>query len=312
MQTTSLNQSQLSLLERLGYACINLTLSKKSILTSRTCRLDTWKSKGNEHISKLTFDNFVDLERIIKWNIQNGIHFYRISSGLVPWMSEIKIEELKHFRAIQTIAKRIGDTARQHQLRLEFHPGHFCSLSSPNPKVVDTAIRELENHSLIFDLMDYPASPETNINIHVGTSKPNHKDALDHWINNWKRLSENCRKRIVVENDDKGNLYSIKDLYYLYEEQGIPITFDIFHHSFCTGGLNAESAQKLAAKTWGQYVPVMHFSSSKILYEDQTVKETSHADWIWDPITDHNTNSWIMCEAKQKELAILKYRNENV
>ena len=50
---------------------------------------------------------------------------------------------------------------------------------------------------------------------------------------NFPRLSENCRKRLAIENDDKANMYSVKDLLTLNARIGVPITFDFHHHVSC-------------------------------------------------------------------------------
>ena len=50
---------------------------------------------------------------------------------------------------------------------------------------------------------------------------------------NFPRLSENCRKRLAIENDDKANMYSVKDLLTLNARIAVPITFDFHHHVSC-------------------------------------------------------------------------------
>lgn len=50
---------------------------------------------------------------------------------------------------------------------------------------------------------------------------------------NFPRLSENCRKRLAIENDDKANMYSVKDLLTLNARIEVPITFDFHHHVSC-------------------------------------------------------------------------------
>ena len=62
------------------------------------------------------------------------------------------------------------------------------------------------------------------------------KDAtLERFAKNFNKLSPNCQKRLTVENDDRGNSYSLKDLMVLHEKTGIPLVFDFHHHQFCTG-----------------------------------------------------------------------------
>jgi UV DNA damage endonuclease len=116
---------------------------------------------------------------------------------------------------------------------------------------------------------------------------------------------------VVVENDDKANMYSVSDLYnYIYRHTKVPITFDIFHHTFCTGDLSAHKAANLAASTWEDAPMVIHWSSSMRLYENSEAKTVAHADYIYDAFNDWDTNGWFMCESKAKELSILEYRKK--
>jgi UV DNA damage endonuclease len=113
---------------------------------------------------------------------------------------------------------------------------------------------------------------------------------------------------VVVENDDKANMYSVADLYNMvYKVVGVPITFDIFHHTFCTGGLSAHEAANLAASTWKDSPLVIHWSSSMRMYENPESKTVAHAEYIYDTFEDWGTGGWFMCESKAKELSVLEY-----
>ena len=296
---------------RAGYACINMTLASHGVMANRDAIQRTFQTKGLAHISKLALANVIDLEKIVHWNNQNGIKFYRVSSGLFPWMTEYKFEDLPDWEEIKVVLRRIGKAAtragRTGQ-RLEFHPSHFTILASPNEKTVERSMRDLEQHSRIFDEMGFAPSHWNCLNIHVGGAYGDKESAAKRWCENFLKLSENCRKRVVVENDDKANMYSVLDLYNMvYKKIGVPITFDIFHHTFCTGGLSAHEAANMAASTWGDVPLVIHWSSSMRLYENAEAKTVAHADYIYDEFEDWGTGGWFMCESKAKELSLLEY-----
>jgi UV DNA damage endonuclease len=296
------------LFQRIGYACINTTLQEAGVMTNRNAIKRTFESKGIAHISKLALENVLDLEKIIHWNEQVGLKYYRITSNLFPWMSEYQFEELLDWAEIQRVLSRIGDFVTKHQQRLEFHPSHFTVLGSPKESVVEKSIHDLEQHSRIFDEMGLEPSYWNPINIHIGGVYEDKIATAERWCQSVHRLSENCRKRLVVENDDKANMYSVQDLYELvYKKIGTPITFDIFHHGFCTGGLTAEAAAKLAESTWPVGHMVIHWSSSMKNHEDGGAKAVAHARYIYEPIDGFGTDSWIMCESKAKEKAVLDY-----
>jgi len=293
---------------RIGYACINMTLGKTGVTTNRDCIQRTFQSKGLDYISKLSLANVIDLEKVIHWNAKNGFKFYRISSCLFPWMTEYDFEDLKDWAEISAVLKRIGDFATQEKQRLEFHPSHFTILASPNPKTVEKSIKDLNQHSKIFDTMGLTPSHWNPLNIHVGGAYGDKESAAKRWCENFQKLDENTRKRVVVENDDKANMYSVKDLYDLvYSCCGVPITFDIFHHTFCTGGLSATEAAQLAASTWKDAPLVIHWSSSMRMYENSEAKSVAHANYIYDELEDWKTDGWFMCESKAKELSVLEY-----
>ena len=277
-------------------------------MTNRHAVQKTFFAKGLPHISKLCLANVQDLLKIVEWNNENGFKFYRISSSLFPWMTEYKFEDLPDWEDIQSVLGKVGKVARENNQRLEFHPSHFTILASPNPITVERSIRDLEQHSRIFDAMGYEPSHWTPLNIHVGAAFGDKENATQKWCENFDRLSENCRKRVVVENDDKANMYSVRELYDLvHKNTGVPITFDIFHHTFCTGGLSAPEAASLAASTWKDAPLVIHWSSSMKKYENPNVKEVAHADYIYDELEDWGTGGYFMCESKAKELSVLEY-----
>ena len=122
--------------KRIGYACINMTLSSQGIMTNRDAIKRTFETKGLPHISKLCLANVKDLLKIVQWNTENGFQFYRISSGLFPWMTEYQFEDLPDWDEIKETLREVGKWVSLHKQRLEFHPSHFTILASPNPATV--------------------------------------------------------------------------------------------------------------------------------------------------------------------------------
>ena len=295
-------------MNRLGYAAINMSLKKKGISTNRGMIKKTFEERGISYASELALKNITDLFEIIKWNNLNGIKLYRMSSDIFPWMSEYKIKDLPDYEEISKILFTIGNYVRNNRLRVSFHPGPFNILCSPRESVVNNTIDELDKHSEILDLMGLDASPYYKINIHIGGAYGDKKEALDRWIKNFDRLSENTKKRLTIENDDKKGLYTVSDLMYVYDKIGIPIVFD-YHHWLCNPGtLSLQESLELIIPTWGNIKPIVHYSSSKKLNEDSAAPEVAHADYIYEDIDTFGYYIDIMLETKCKELALLKYR----
>mgnify|MGYP000324099097 CR=1 FL=1 len=196
---------------RLGYACINTVLRKDGIHTSRKMIKRTFQAKGIEYASELAVKNIKDLIEIIKWNHKNGCKLYRMSSNIFPWQSEYEYSDLPDFDKIKALLKGAGTLAKKYDQRLSFHPGPFTILASPKPGVVEKAIKELNQHSQIMDMMGLSTTVYNKINIHVGGAYGDKKATLKRWIKSYYLLDDSTQKRLTIENDDKANMYSVKE-----------------------------------------------------------------------------------------------------
>jgi UV DNA damage endonuclease len=293
---------------RYGYACINLTLAAENIRVNRSMIKRLFLEKGIAHASALALANFTDLEKVIDWNIQNGLELYRMSSDMIPWMSEYEITDLPDYMAIKEICDRCGKKIMRSNLRLTFHPGPFNVLATGSASVLQKTIKELKQHAEVMDMLGLPATPFAKINIHVGGAYGDKISALGRFAENYSLLPDNTRKRLSVENDDKASMYSVQDLLWLHQQTGIPVAFDYFHHSFCPGTLNEQEAFLAAVSTWpDEITPIVHFSSSKKIYENAGAGATAHADYLYGTVNTYTKDVDIMFEAKAKDIAVVKY-----
>jgi len=295
----------------LGYACINSTLQKtRGITTNRGMRQKTFNEKGLNYVSELALQNVKDLVTIIKWNEEKDIKLFRMSSDLFPWMTFYDFTDLPDYTKIINLLKGAGILAEKYGQRLTFHPSHFNALGSPNPVVVEKAIKELNKHSDIMDIMSLSTTVYNKINIHVGGAYGDKQATLKRWIDSYYLLDNNTQKRLTIENDDKANMYSVKELYKGITEQcGVPIVFDYYHHKFCTGGLTEQEALDLAISTWPKGItPCCHYSESRREeHLDESIRAQAHSDLISSTICRYGNEVDIVVEAKHKELAVLNY-----
>jgi len=203
--------------------------------------------------------------------------------------------------------KDIGEYVISENIRVSFHPGSFNVLASENNHVVEKTIDELNKHAEIFDLMGIPANHYYPINIHVSTTKPNHEEAMQRFCRNYQRLSDTCKARLTVENDDSENRYSVKMLYAgVHLKIGIPIVFDQLHFMCGPQDQTNQEALELALSTWNGITPLTHMSSSKLI-EVAGVRRSAHADFIYEEIPTFGNKFDTELECKQKDLAALRY-----
>jgi UV DNA damage endonuclease len=279
----------------------------------------TFKEKGLPYASELTLLNCKDLLTIMKWNKDNNINFFRMSSDLIPWASDYELTQLPDYDAIAEVLYEVGLFAAENNIRITTHPGHFNKLTSPKESVILNTIRDLEIHGEIFDLMCLPRTPYAKINIHVGAAYDDKSMALDNFCKNFQRLSEAVKTRLTVENDDKPSLYTTEELYNdIYKRINIPVVFDYHHHDLHPGNQSECEALDMAIATWPVGIrPVVHYSESRSdEYGDPRIKPQAHSDSYVRAIKTYGHEIDIMLEAKHKEIALFKMRelmeNNNV
>ena len=296
----------------IGYACINMNLSnsKPRVTTNRSMIKRTFTEKGLPYASELTLQNCKDLLTILKWNKSNGFDFFRMSSDIIPWASEYDICDLPDYDDIKKVLRECGDYVMNNNIRVTTHPGPFNVLTSPHPHVVENCIKDLSIHGEVFDMMGLSRTPFNKINIHIGGVYGDKDSAMKRFCENFERLPNSVKSRLTVENDDKASMYSVQDLYDgVFKVIGIPIVFDYHHHRFNDGGLSEQQALELAMSTWGNIVPVVHYSESRSKEQlDESIRPQAHSDYVYDYIDTYGHRVDIMVEAKAKELAVLKYR----
>ncbi len=292
---------------QVGYCCINVTLGKQKITTGRTMRQASFQQDtGLVRTSALALQNAKDLVTILNWNVANNIKVFRIGSNIFPWNSEYVIDDLPDMVDIVDVMKDAGKIIHESGQRVSFHPDHFVKLGTVKDEVARRSIHDLNHHNDLMTMMQLPANHYYPLNIHVGMNYS--KDVIDRFIDRFHMLKEDTQKRLVVENDDKANAFSVKQLYDdIYSQINTPITFDYFHHTFHPDGMTSHGAAHLAATTW-DCTPLFHYSESKNLNENVQGNPRAHSDYAFNFIDDYGLNIDIDLETKAKELALMKYR----
>lgn len=293
---------------RLGYACITETLTGITTSSSYTYTNYT-KEQNKTKLDRIIKSNLTDLGKILDYNISNNIHFYRLSSKLIPLATkkEVVFNYLsKYDKYYEYLSKKIEDS----RMRVDLHPDQFCVLNSTNKDVVKNSIEILKYH---YNILNKLKIKNKVLVLHVGSNAFGKSNSLTRFINNYMTLPKSIRDTIVVENDDK--VFNIKDCLYLNEKLNVPIVLD-YHHHFCNNdGINLYDYIEDIFNTWKNINPKVHFSSPKNL----TKKEIrSHNDYIdsnkfiefVENIKHFDYDIDIMIEAKKKDEALFRLIRE--
>lgn len=293
-----------------GYACICNCLRKKNIYSSRTLRLATLEQKGIEYAKELAIKNLNDLLLILKWNKENNIFFFRMSSDMFPFATYSGYSYVLDF--VDDKLKEIGNYAKENNMRLTMHPSQFNVLSSSDEKVVANTFLDLNHHCDILDRMGLDQN--SVIIIHGGGVYGNKKKALEILKNNILRLPQNTRDRLVLENCEMS--YTIEDLLPISESIHVPLVIDYHHDSINPSSQNIEYYHDRVFDVWKKrnIKPKVHVSNSipGISDENSRAERRKHSDYIsfiHEPLLSISFPIDVMLECKMKEEALLLFRD---
>ena len=286
---------------------------------------DTRRWQSNPHL-RVSLKYLLD---ILTYLDDNDIRMYRMATALAPYASH---PDMPGFRnqvdECSDELARIGERARELDVRLSTHPGQYTVLNSDDERVAKLAVVELEVQAEMLDAMGL--GPECVVVLHVGGGAGNKEAATDRFIRGFDRLSDAAKRRLAIENDDR--TFSLLDVLPIAERIGRPVVWDILHHH-CNDpkALPDREALEMALSTWRDEVkPKIHFSSPRLDSSERKVKRgrrveravvlpqmRAHADLI-DPVsfelflrhTATGLDFDVMLEAKGKDLALIRLREQ--
>ncbi len=297
---------------QLGLCCLNMTLrgQNPSIFASRKMIIRTIKQKGIYCLKIKIIENLCDVLKIMDWNEENGIKVYRLSSEMFPHKSNPKVEDYTYDFALELL-KLIGEKSKKYNQRLTFHPGQYNVVGTPNEQTFNQTCVDLKYHADVLDLMGL--GKNSVMVVHGGGMYGDKEKTKLRWCEQFQKLPENVKKRLVLENCEKS--FSIKDCLEVSERINIPIVFDT-HHFECYKLLHPDEDFEdasvyipLILETWKKrdIKPKFHVSeqgSGRCGHHSDYIKEIP--EYLLEIPEKYDTDIDIMIEAKCKELAILK------
>lgn len=291
---------------RLGYVALPVTIE---ITASKTITLTSYKKlgvkRGEEKRTKLFKENLNNFLEILKYNNSNDIHFYRMTSHLVPLLTYPKSYNnilIKHKEKLN----EIGNYIKNKNMRVDMHPDQFLVLNSINPSVVESTILSLEYYDSLMRFLNL----NTNIILHIGSSQEGKNKAMKRFEENFNKLKKPIKDKIAIENDDK--VFNIRNTLTLAKKLNVPMVLDYHHFSVNKNNEKIEDFIIDIFSTW-KTTPKIHFSSPRSKKDKR-----SHHDFIdsdtfiefIEKIKFCDIDFDIMIEAKQKDEALFKLVRE--
>jgi UV DNA damage repair endonuclease len=325
--------------KRIGFACKWAEINKKGEIAS-TEGLNTggttlaWANRNKrslveEKIIDVAKTNILNTHALVKKvaALPEPLRMLRITSDMFSFYTHDDYKDFWHQPDIQSSLERwmapIGETARQNNVRLSFHPDQFVVLASDRPEVVNKSIEEFEYHADMARFMGYGKTfQDMKINVHISGRKGPQgiRDV-------YSRLSPEARNTLTLENEEYthglSDCLSLSDL--------VPTVMDIHHNWIREGNYIAHNDDlvKQVIDSWRGVRPTLHYSVSredilighdinqlpdqealiKAGYSKQKLR--AHSDYYWNEAVNDGAltvldNFDMMCESKAKNLASFK------
>lgn len=293
---------------RLGYVAIALKLDKVTSSSPVTYKKYSSLDSKREQLSlltRVTKSNLMDLIKILNYNAEQEIHFYRMTSKLIPLATHQDVL-WDYSKVIKEECQEVARLIRKYKMRVDAHPDQFNVLNSVNEAVIESTIQTLLHQLHLFELFEIE---HPQLVLHVGGKAGGKEVAIERFIQTFHRLPKKIQQALIIENDDK--VYSADDVLKLCQTLNIPMVLDIHHHRCYHEGVELQPILKDIFKTWDESVwpPKIHISSPKEFDTDRR-----HSDYIdvddllrfIELVQPLHQDLDIMIEAKQKDLALYR------
>ena len=282
---------------RLGYACITNCLDSTS--SSPYTYGEYLKYGDMEKLDRVIVSNLKSLEEIIYYNIKNNIHFYRMSSKIIPLAtkSDVKFDYINKYKSYYD---KIGKMISDYDMRVDFHPDQFCVLNSVKSDVVSASIDILKYH---YSLLEALGIKNKILVLHVGSNSFGKDNSIRRFINNFNKLPKYLKECIAIENDDK--VFNVNDVLEISKNTGVPVILD-YHHHLCN---KSDFSFEDIFNSFNNMKVKMHFSSSKNKKDFRSHNDYINGDDFIDFIKilkKYDRDVDIMIEAKCKDDSLFR------
>lgn len=285
---------------KLGYACLNTQLEGfKTMTVKKASQLSD--VKRFEELQKKTRQNFSNLYDIMKWNVENDIHLYRVSSNLCPLHThDICNYDYREDFCVLDLCAKIKTMAEDNNIKLSTHPSQYNVVNSTREEVFQKTLVELQHHYDFMQLLGISV-----MCLHVGGKAGGEEAGMERFIDNFARLPKHLQEVIYLENDDKS--YNVENTLTLCETLEIPMIIDLHHDRCLKSSQSFDMYLNRIKNTWKGKTPKCHLSSGDKSEEDRShASSITEKDFIcFSTIVDDFD---IMFECKDKQESVLKMR----
>lgn len=240
---------------RLGYVASPIIINESYSKTMTYKKYqELGEKRGNERIHEIIAGNIEGLKKVILYNKQNEISYYRLSHHIIPFSTFDKVH-FSYKKKYKEDLKKVGELFKKNNVRIEMHTDPFCVINSVSDHIVSKSIDMLKYHNYLYSSFEY----DGDIIMHIGSAFPTKEEAINRFIKNFKLIPKSIQEKIILENDD--TTYTVEDILSVCKILHIRMVLD-YHHFLCMKENHIENYLKDILNTW-ETNPTIHFSSPK-------------------------------------------------
>ena len=298
-----------------------------------------WCNRQEKHVAEermldLVTHNMQSAYNLVEWvgtELPAERRMVRLGSNQIPMATEptwrYLWDDANNQRILEDGFAKVGQLAKDLDVRISFHPGQFCVLASDKPDVVERSLDEFEYHASMARWMGYGQEfMDMKLNIHISG-----RQGAQGIINILPKLSPEARNTIAIENDEM--CHGLEESLKL--EKHLALVLDIHHHWIRDEEYIQADDERIERiiDSWRGVRPTLHYSYSRdewlpdsslfeggdkhgTMHDIQSLldigckkqKLRAHSDFY----PNEKVNEWalsffdkfdIQCEAKAKNLA---------
>jgi len=265
-------------IQRIGFCCKYLEedqtqkpkilKEKQQNFTERTttvawCNRQDDKAVAEQKLLDCVEHNMQSAYNLVEYvsTLPENLRMVRLGSNQIPMATEptwrYVFEDKTVIKELERGFAKVGDLARDKDVRISFHPGQFCVLASDKPDVVERSIDEFEYHANMIRWMGFGKEfMDMKCNVHI-SGRQGHQGI----INILDKLSPEARNTIAIENDEM--CHGLDESLKL--EKHVALVLDIHHHWIRDEEyIQANDDRvKRVIDSWRGVRPTLHYSYSR-------------------------------------------------
>ena len=314
-----------STVKRIGFCCKYLDPDQtqkpkilKEIQQNYTEKVTTvaWCNRQEKHVAEermldLVTHNMQSAYNLVEWvgtELPAERRMVRLGSNQIPMATEptwrYLWDDANNQRILEDGFAKVGQLAKDLDVRISFHPGQFCVLASDKPDVVERSLDEFEYHANMARWMGYGQEfMDMKLNIHISG-----RQGAEGIINILPKLSPEARNTIAIENDEM--CHGLDESLKL--EKHLALVLDIHHHWIRDEEYIQADDERVERiiDSWRGVRPTLHYSYSR----DEWLPDTSLFEGGDKHGTMHDIQSLLDIGCKKQKLRAHSdfYPNEKV